>query len=79
MTSIVSVAYLVKYPDWGNSDLRRRMGDSISSLDHSPTVRASVHSEKERDHDLGGYNVLISDHFYYFGDRLFLLPPELLG
>ncbi|MCE7890298.1 MAG: hypothetical protein DYH12_11465 [Sorangiineae bacterium PRO1] len=69
-----------KLPDWDNSDFRRRVGDSIYDFSTTPaTIRRSVHNERNRDRDLGGEYVLLSTHFYYFGDQPVLLPPDLRG
>jgi hypothetical protein len=67
-----------KIPDWQSPDLKRRMGDCIYDFSTTPpTVRLGVHSIKNRDHDLGGIHALLSDHFYYFGDKPIPLPPNL--
>jgi putative DNA base modification enzyme with NMAD domain len=70
-----------KIPDWTNSDFRRQMGDCI--YDYSggdePRLRRSVHKVENRKTDLSGQNVLLSDHFYYFGDKPEALPPGLLA
>ena len=31
-------------------------------------MRKGVHTETYRQTDLGGYNALLSNHFYYFGE-----------
>lgn len=68
-----------------SSDPRRRSGDSIydysNSPDdkHYPRLRSSVHDEWNRKTDLGGKYVLLSDHFFYFGDQPITLPEKLLG
>jgi hypothetical protein len=71
--------YPGKIPDWHSRDIRRRVGDCIYDYDHGspPKMRIGVHDERNRKRDLGGENVLISNHFYYFGDRPIRLPPEL--
>ena len=59
-----------KIPDWENTDVRRRVGDSIYDFSTNPaTIRRSVHDERNRKRDLSGEYVLLSTHFYYFGDR----------
>ena len=67
-----------KTVDWENADIRRRLGDTIYEF-KGPFVRQrpSVHGVGNRDVDLGGTFALISDHFYYFGDRPILLPEHL--
>jgi hypothetical protein len=69
-----------KVPDWRNPKFRRKVGDCIYDYRHGtrPTLRLSVHTEENRQTDLRGMNVLLSRHFYYFGDRAVPLPPELL-
>ncbi len=68
-----------KIPDWHHHDKQRRVGDSIYDFDFEPPhVRPSVHGVKNRSHDLGGEYALLSDHFYYFGNKPVALPPDLL-
>jgi hypothetical protein len=70
-----------RIPKPASLDLADRLGDCI--YDHSrpgvPKRRAgSVHqTQADQDRDLGGHNVLISYHFYYFGSRAIPLPPTL--
>jgi hypothetical protein len=68
-----------KIPDRSSADYRRRAGDCIYDFSRGafPVLRKGVHDERNRDVDLGGRNVLLSDHFYYFGDRAVRLPPRL--
>lgn len=68
-----------KIPDIDNAEYSRRVGDSI--YDYStirPTLRKSVHNELNECRDLGGKYVLLSNHFYYFGDQAIDIPFELL-
>ena len=60
-----------KIPDWFSKDFRRKVGDCIYdfSKDDVPNIRLGVHSEINRERDLGGENALLSKHFYYFGDK----------
>ena len=68
-----------KIPIWDSPDVRRRVGDSIYDFSTwPPNVRPSVHSEANRQHDLGGKSVLLSDHFFCFGDKPLRLPDHLL-
>lgn len=71
--------YSGKIPDWSNKDFKRRFGDCIYDYSQGspPKLRVSVHSERNRETDLGGVNALISGHFYYFGDNPILLPENL--
>jgi hypothetical protein len=67
-----------KIPDWESADFRRRVDDSIYDFSTSPaTIRRSVHDERNRKRDLSGEYVLLSTHFYYFGDRPVALPDHL--
>jgi hypothetical protein len=69
-----------KIPLKDSDDRRRDCGDSI--YDYStpiPSLRPGVHSEDNRSTDLSGYYVLLSNHFFYFGDSPEPLPETLLG
>ncbi|HCW63166.1 MAG: hypothetical protein ABGW88_04960 [Leeuwenhoekiella sp.] len=68
-----------KIPDVQSGDYRRNVGDSIYDFSNSenPTLRPSVHIIKNRDRDLGGKNVLLSNHFYYFGKNAINIPEHL--
>jgi len=68
-----------KIPDWQNRDYRRHVGDCIYDYSHGepPKMRWGVHEEQNRKRDLGGVYVLISDHFYYFGDKPVKLCDDL--
>ena len=59
-----------KIPEWSNIDPRRRLGDCIYDYSSGePKQRPSVHGEDNIKTDLGGEYALLSDHFYYFGDK----------
>ncbi len=69
-----------KIPLMNSADLRRQCGDSI--YDYSaptPSLRPSEHSDENQSTDLNGRWVLLSNHFFYFGDRPVALPEALLG
>ena len=79
-----------KIPLMTSKDPRRRSGNSIydySNYDYSkspkerenPLQRLSVHDKWNQETDLSGKYVLLSDHFFYFGDQPVALPEELLG
>jgi hypothetical protein len=72
---------LGKLPEWTSADFRRKVGDCIYdySKGNKPRLRDSVHSNNNRERDLGGEFVLWSEHFYYFGDAAVMLPTELRG
>ena len=68
-----------KIPDVDHTEYNRKVGDSI--YDYStirPTLRKSVHNQLNECRDLGGKYVLLSNHFYYFGDQAIDIPFELL-
>ena len=68
-----------KIPVWKTGDLRRKVGDSIYDFSASVTQqRRGVHDKGNIPIDLGGKNVLLSKHFYYFGDSPIELPMNLL-
>jgi len=68
-----------KLPDWRNRDYRRRMGDCIYNYisGSDPKMRASIHTEENRERDLSGEYALLSKQFYYFGNKPVKLPDEL--
>jgi putative DNA base modification enzyme with NMAD domain len=67
-----------KIPIWKTKDWRHKVGDSIYDYSQSriPSIRRSVHDEGSRKRDLGGLNVLLSNHFYYFGEEAQPMPPS---
>jgi hypothetical protein len=68
-----------KIPNVSSADYRRRVGDSIYDFSKgAPRQRPGVHNASNIGTDLGGKNVLISDHFYYFGDAAIKIPAYLL-
>jgi hypothetical protein len=68
-----------KIPVWRTTDPKLRMGDCIYDYSKGePILRTSVHKEENVKTDLGGENVLLSDHFYYFGSKPIPLPTYLL-
>ena len=68
-----------KIPLMGSADLRRHFGDSIYGFsDQAPSLRPSVHSNENQITDLRGRWVLLSSHFFYFGDKPVALPEALL-
>lgn len=69
---------LKKVPEWSSNDQRRKVGDSVYDFSSDPpTVRQSVHSEKDRKKDLSGKYALLSKKFWYFGDKAPKLPDNL--
>jgi hypothetical protein len=68
-----------KIPLMTSIDPRRRSGDSIYDFSTSlPLLRPSVHGEGNKKTDLKGGWVLLSNHYFYFGDSPVDLPEELL-
>ena len=68
-----------KIPKWRGKSYKERVGDCIYDFSYDPpNILQSVHNEGNRKRDLGGINTLLSDHFYYFGDKPRELPPHLL-
>jgi len=69
-----------KIPDCTNSDVRRCLGDAIYDYSASPPrQRKGVHSSGNIETDLSGSNVLLSRHYFYFGNVLRPLPQDLQG
>lgn len=69
-----------KIPEWGQHDLKRRLGDAIYDFSYKPPrLRPSVHDKSNRNRDLGGKRALLSNHFFYFGDQPVPLHKELRG
>jgi hypothetical protein len=70
--------YPDKVPKWFDRDVQQRLGDAIYDYSSNPPrLRPSVHTENNRKRDLSGEYALISDHFFYFGDKPLPLPEEL--
>jgi hypothetical protein len=69
-----------KIPKMESKDLRRHCGDSIYDFSkYPPCLRPGVHNKENRATDLSGGWVLLSDHFFYFGDKPIGLPDDLWG
>lgn len=67
-----------KVPDLQSTDQRRWVGDSIYDFSvEPPRLRSGVHTEQNRETDLGGVNALLSGHFLYFGRKAISLPKDL--
>ncbi len=68
-----------KIPNQRATDWRLHMGDCIYdySKGFNPSIRKSIHKEGNRKRDLSGFNALLSDNFYYFGEKAKLLPADL--
>ncbi|MBC6430710.1 hypothetical protein FM036_07630 [Nostoc sp. HG1] len=68
-----------KIPKWESKIFKERVGDCIYDYSEGepPVLRPSVHDISNQKKDLGGVNVLISRHFYYFGEKAVHLPASL--
>ena len=69
-----------KIPNSKSSHYEHWLGDSIyhfHKFKPNPTQRPGVHGTADMERDLSGLNVLLSDHFYYFGKNAVPLPPAL--
>jgi len=70
--------YPKKIPDWTHRDYRRRLGDCIYDYSSDPPIkRKGVHNKGNYEKDLSGKYSLISEHFYYFGDKPIDIPDSL--
>jgi len=69
-----------KIPNWHSKKYEEKMGDCIYDFSvDPPKIVESNHYEHNREGDLGGRFTLLSDHFYYFGDKPEPLPEHLLS
>lgn len=67
-----------KIPNITHPDFRRRLGDCIYDYSNGKEVqRRGVHNVDNIKTDTGGKNVLLSTHFYYFGDQAIPLHSDL--
>jgi len=70
--------YPEKLPDLRHKNWKRHKGDCIYDFSTNPSkIRKSVHDERNRKVDLSGKYALVSNHFYYFGDKPVKLPADL--
>lgn len=68
-----------KIPNWRGKNYKERVGDCIYDFSVEPVrIRKSVHNEGNQLTDLSGKYALLSDHFYYFGDKPIEIHPDLL-
>jgi hypothetical protein len=68
-----------KIPDISNENIEKRAGDCIYFQKKGKlNQRKGVHGKGNYDTDTNGKNVLLSDHFYYFGQEPIELPDYLL-
>lgn len=77
--NLCKIKYPNKIPELSNKDLRKRAGDCIYFYEKGKLVqRKGVHAAGNYSTDTNGKNVLLSEHFFYFGDQPIELPIELL-
>lgn len=66
-----------KIPAWNNPVYERNVGDAIYDFSIAGIgQRLGVHGIKNKNTDLNGKFALISNHFYYFGDRAVDIPAK---
>lgn len=70
-----------KIPNIKHRQYKRRVGDCIYdfSNDDNGKLLQSVHALKNKQTDLGGKYTLLSQHFYYFGNKSIEIPQHLKG
>lgn len=67
-----------KIPNWSSEIFEEKVGDCIYDFSSiHPYIRKGVHDERNRHRDLGGEYALLSDHYYYFGNKPQVLPEYL--
>lgn len=76
---LASTRWPYRIPDRHSAALQDRLGDCIYDYSNGspPQQRPGVHGPENAPTDLSGENVLISDDFYYFGNRAIPLSDEL--
>jgi Nucleotide modification associated domain 2 len=74
-------SYPKKLLQFKTTDWRQRVGDCLyyTSDGVIEQRRPSVHNEENIKTDLGGLNALLSNQFYYFGNKAIDLPSSLLS
>lgn len=69
----------IKIPIWGSNVFEEMVGDCIYynfSTKKLPEIKKGVHNKSNRRKDLRGINALLSNHFYYFGDKPVKIPKQ---
>ena len=70
-----------KIPKYNSKKYAERMGDCIYyNISYDPNkadLRIGVHGEDCIEHDLKSRHVLISNHYYYFGDKAIEIRDDL--
>ena len=69
----------IKIPQFYSNNIIEQRGDCIYDFSEGvpPKVRKSVHTEKNRPKDVSGKYSLLSNHFYYFGEKPVVMPNDL--
>ena len=68
-----------RIPNLASAIVTDRLGDCIYDFSRgAPVQRAGVHGPADMKTDLRGQNVLISRHYFYFGQNAIPLPANLL-
>jgi len=69
-----------KIPNPNTNDWRKKVGDCIYNykikIGSKPGLRKGMHSEIFKKNDLSGKNTLLSEEFYYFGNKVIEFPKE---
>jgi len=69
-----------RIPNIDSTNVKERLGDCIYNFSSGmPEQRRGVHDGGNQKTDLGGLKVLLSWHFYYFGNKAMPLPENLVG
>jgi hypothetical protein len=77
---LCKVEYPGKIPDFNSKDPKKKLGDCIYDFStNPPTQRKGVHGPDNVLRDLNGKFSLISEHFYYFGNKPIELPDFLVA
>ncbi|MEO6136103.1 MAG: hypothetical protein ABIP35_13185 [Ginsengibacter sp.] len=70
--------YKLPHNNLFKNDWRHKVGDNIYDYSNCskniPGLRKVIHTEEDKERDLGGLNALISKHFYYFGNSTKKIP-----
>lgn len=69
-----------KIPNIKHKDYSRKVGNCIYTYQNNKIEQLpSVHNEDNIPIDVNGKNALLSNHFYYFGDKPIYIPNEYKG
>jgi hypothetical protein len=67
-----------KIPNIQSKDYAKTVGDCLYdySASNNPRLRPGVHPGESKARDLRGKNALLSDYFFYFGDKPVKIPEK---